>query len=454
MSQWQDFYNSVKDGSWPPCESENNYHQLPDWIRQECENIHGYRPTPVFPIDTATSCHLKWTWSTVFLHTNTTSTCPLKSNSHVIDFSVVDFHNTALKIQDRKNMLLGQWPERGCESCQQSEKLHGTSERLRHKNTGSYSLPPQELIDNPNAVQVTPRIVEVYFDNSCNLKCVYCGEGFSSSWYEENKKYPESKIIPIGFDGIKSKTVHENAQHFFSWFKINRQHLTDLTIIGGEPLCQYQFYQLLDILEDHPASELNLQIVTNLNDVDTQSKLSEIIFKIESLITRGHLKKFTVHASLDCIGAEAEYIRFPLNVKIWIQNFELLLRHHWIDLVIRSSVTPLTIKPMAEFVRQVNQWRAVRPIEQRFLAIAGPTYMAPISFGKSLEQDFDCVLALVPQDDDNRQMLEHIKQECKKHELNTDSVSKLIQFLNEIDHRRGTNWRSIFPWLDELRSSQ
>jgi len=109
---------------------------------------------------------------------------------------------------------------------------------------------------------------------------------------------------------------------------------------------------------------------------------------------------------------------------------------------------------MAEFVQQVNQWRAVRPIEQRFLAITFPSYMAPITFGNILEQDFNCVLDLIPQDDDNRQMLEHIKQECKKHELNTVSINKLVQFLNEIDHRRGTDWRSVFPWLNELRSSQ
>jgi MoaA/NifB/PqqE/SkfB family radical SAM enzyme len=29
-------------------------------------------------------------------------------------------------------------------------------------------------------VHVTPRILEVYFDNTCNLKCLYCGPHFSS----------------------------------------------------------------------------------------------------------------------------------------------------------------------------------------------------------------------------------------------------------------------------------
>jgi hypothetical protein len=29
-----------------------------------------------------------------------------------------------------------------------------------------------------------------------------------------------------------------------------------------------------------------------------------------------------------------------------------------------------------------------------------------------------------------------------------NKIQGLIAYLNEIDRRRGTNWRELFPWLD------
>lgn len=37
-------YNFVKDQSWPDCKSYNNFDSLPDQIKEECINIHGFSP--------------------------------------------------------------------------------------------------------------------------------------------------------------------------------------------------------------------------------------------------------------------------------------------------------------------------------------------------------------------------------------------------------------------------
>lgn len=44
MSTWQQFYQAVRDPSWPDCGTEDHYPLLPDHIRQECETVHGYVP--------------------------------------------------------------------------------------------------------------------------------------------------------------------------------------------------------------------------------------------------------------------------------------------------------------------------------------------------------------------------------------------------------------------------
>ena len=44
MSTWHQFYQAVRDPSWPDCDTEDSYPLLPDFIRQECETVHSYVP--------------------------------------------------------------------------------------------------------------------------------------------------------------------------------------------------------------------------------------------------------------------------------------------------------------------------------------------------------------------------------------------------------------------------
>ena len=39
---WINSYNSIKDPSWPVCDTPLNFFNLPDWIQQECQNIHDF----------------------------------------------------------------------------------------------------------------------------------------------------------------------------------------------------------------------------------------------------------------------------------------------------------------------------------------------------------------------------------------------------------------------------
>jgi hypothetical protein len=41
-TQWLNFYDQVKDESWPDCSSEEEFYNLPKEIQDECINIHGY----------------------------------------------------------------------------------------------------------------------------------------------------------------------------------------------------------------------------------------------------------------------------------------------------------------------------------------------------------------------------------------------------------------------------
>ena len=137
-----------------------------------------------FPIKSDTSCRLKWSWSTIYLNTGQTASCHRASGSHINDLN--NFHNTDLKIQARQQMLDGQWPGHGCEYCRNIESAGGTSDR-QFQNQIPEIYPP-ELDKDLTATVVDPVILEVFFSNTCNLKCVYCSPKLSSGIQQENKK--------------------------------------------------------------------------------------------------------------------------------------------------------------------------------------------------------------------------------------------------------------------------
>ena len=450
MNTWQEFYSQIRDPAWPDCDQETDFDLLPSVIQQECKDIFGYVPgqfakasklkNQVFPIQSATACQLKWNWSTIFLTQETTASCH-RTDHHKFDTDTFDFHNTARKLEDRQRMLEGQWPRHGCNYCQNIERAGGQSDRMTNLDFPGIHA-PSELGSNPRAVHVTPRILEVYFDNTCNLKCVYCGPHFSTLWDAENVKFG---LKPFA----KSTNIESNKQKIFSWLQQHGHQLTNFNILGGEPLYQEEFDQCLELFRQYPAPELKLQIFTNLNA--KLSRVERMVAQVKDLVDQNCLREFEITASLDCWGAPQEYARFPLNLQVWEQNFEYLLEQSWINLIISSTITPLTIKTLPDLLRKIQTWNLRRTVHHYQNSVNGPDYMFIDIFGSIFEKDFEQALTLKPTDtpeqNASRNYLAGIAQQAKSREPNLPMIHKLHTFLNELDRRRSTNWRKTFPWL-------
>lgn len=450
MSTWQEFYCQVRDPSWPDCDREKDFELLPQYIQQELREKFGYRPGQfvkasklphrVFPIHTATACQLKWNWSTIFLTTGQTASCH-RTNAHSFDLDSFDFHNTANKLEDRQRMLQGKWPILGCEYCRNIEQAGGQSDRITNLDWPGMHAPP-ELDHNPLATQVTPRILEVYFDNTCNLKCVYCGPNFSSLWDAENVLHGQPAFE-------KNTNLEHNKQKIFSWLRKHAHTLTNFNILGGEPLYQDELDQCLDLFENHPAPELKLQIFTNLNA--KLERVETLVHRVKQLVDKDCLREFEITASLDCWGPPQEYARFPLKLEIWERNFEYLLDQPWINLIVASTITPLTIKTLPDLLEKIQTWNQTRTVHHYQNSVNGPDYMFIDMFGDVFSEDFkkamDLKPANTPEQQSSRAYLQGIAQQAASSRPNLERIKKLYDFLNEMDRRRSTNWRSTFPWL-------
>jgi organic radical activating enzyme len=452
MTTWQEFYTEIRDPSWPECDKELEFNQLPDYVQRECIDVFGYIPgqflktsklkNRVFPIQTNTACQLKWNWSTIFLTTEETASCH-RTNHHKFDTDVFDFHNTPNKLNDRQRMLQGEWPKKGCDYCKNIEVAGGQSDRMTNLDFPGIHAPP-ELTQNPTEIQVTPRILEVYFDNTCNLKCLYCGPHFSSLWNAENVKFGQ-----MAFN--KSSNIELNKQKIFDWIKINGHQLTVFNILGGEPLYQRELEQCLDIFDQHPAPELKLQIFTNLDC--KLSHLQKIVKRVEQLIDQDKLREFEITASLDCWGAPQEYVRYPLDLKNWEKNFEYLVTQGWINLIISSTVTPLTIKTLPELLEKIQFWNQTRRVYHYQNSVNDPSYMFIDIFGDIFVKDFKKSLSLkpdnTPEEKSSKQYLKGIATQSASRGPNIPEITKLFNFLNQMDQRRNTNWQLTFPWLKD-----
>ena len=447
---WTNFYNQIKSDTWPECTDEEDFVKLPKNIQEECINDFGYvpgeyrkqskLPNRVFPISTATACQLKWTWSTIFLTTEETASCH-RTNHHTFNTDTFDFHNTPNKIDDRTRMLNGEWPKKGCDYCKQIEDAGGQSDRITNLNFPGIHAPP-ELDINPNAINVTPRILEVYFDNTCNLKCLYCGPHFSSLWDAENIKFGDIKFN-------KSKNIQSNKEKIFEYLKVNGHHLTVFNILGGEPLYQTELEECLELFNQHPAPELKLQIFTNLNTNLTH--LTKIVTKIKKLIDTDKLREFEVTASLDCWGKPQEYVRFPLNLVKWEENFNYLLSQEWINLIVSSTTTPLTIKTLPDLLLKINEWSKIRKIYHYQNSVNGPLHMMIDIFGNIFVNDFNRAIKLkpesTPEEISSKNYLKGIAAQSAHSGPNLKEITNLYNFLNKMDLRRNTSWQEIFPWL-------
>lgn len=406
----------------------------------------------VFPIKTATACQLKWSHSTVFLTRLSTSSCH-RVEHNKFDLDNFNFHNTPEKIRDRKLMLQGQWPGHGCQHCKNIEDAGGTSDRMVHLDFPGITAPP-ELESDLTAVEVTPRILEIYFSNVCNLKCTYCFPFFSSQINQEYKKFGEFQKNGLRIpSAINLPTEYPEATNkMFEWLDKNITSLNKLLILGGEPFIQKETQRLLEFLPNKKLNNLDLVIFSNLtiNPIDFQKQIE----KLKQI--QQNVNHINIVASIDCWGRPAEYVRNGLNLNWFQTNFEYLLNHTNFVLNINSAIGPLTIPTMPDLIKKINYWSSIRTVYWSFMKIAGHDYLHPAIFGKEiLNKGFTQSIELFdpmgdPEKIKYKDYLNGIALEIKQTQPNKNLQKQLKTYLIELDRRRNTDYKIVFPEIANL----
>lgn len=417
----------------------------------------------IFPIKNDPACLLKWGWSTIYFQSGTTNSCHRTEKNKIDPDNFDQFHNLPEKIVARELMLKGEWPGHGCQYCKDVEKIGGVSDRLfqlgQQQDPG---LTAPELFENNQAVEVTPTMLEVWFKNTCNMACIYCGPHFSSLWEDENRKYGNL----VEFNNKYQFTMHYSHNNpyydkmvadLWEYLDTNNryQKLRRFQILGGEPFLVSELDECLDFWDSHSNPDLVINIVTNLNIPN--KRFQKYVDRFERLVNENKIWKFQITGSLDGWGPEMEYVRYGLNLATWEQNFQSLLDKPWATLSINSALSALTIKHLPALISKINEWNHLRPGNAEpiiFSYSLTGRHDDPRWFGTGFfEDDFNLALSLLDKkstiDIGVYEGLQSLAKLINKNPMDITKVNELKTYLDQLDVRRKTNWRTTFPWLDQ-----
>jgi len=424
-----------------------------------------------FPITQGIPCQLKWNHSTVFLTMGTTASCHrVTHDPYEFKNNNIDFHNIKSKIEAREKMLKGQWPGRGCEHCKSTEDVGGNSDRMSSLDMPGVTA-PKELENDLSATQVTPTQLEIYFGNTCNLKCLYCNSKFSSTIDNENRIHGEwifnptgGPLLPGNFTHIPGKielnpNIEEDTNKLFQWLELHIHDLNKLMILGGEPFLQKETDRMIRFLESSSNPKLSLVVFSNLT-VDP-NRVKSWLTRMWRLVEQGKLNHLQVVGSLDCWGAQAEYVRNGLDLKKYTENFEFILQKTRITPSINSAMMALTVPTLPDLIRQMNSWSKTREVYWSGMKAgdAGRPYLNPTIFGKAiLPLGINQAIEIYESNGDpikeaQLNNLIGIQKECENTDPDLLQQKLLKSYLNELDRRRGTDYKKLFPTIEKLFQS-
>lgn len=184
-----------------------------------------------------------------------------------------------------------------CNACYKIED-YSASQESAQSNRNWYKKTGIKFVDKnlyKDAKNFTLDVMDLRWRNTCNQACVYCGPDLSSRWASELN---DKSIV------IDENALEKNKQ----WLLSNLDTVSHVYLAGGEPLLIKENIELLQKLQSR-KKEITVRVNTNLSLINTE------VFKM--LMTFDNVK-WTV--SVDAIESKYEYIRYPGNWNIFVEN--------------------------------------------------------------------------------------------------------------------------------------
>jgi len=228
-----------------------------------------------------------------------------------------------------------------------------------------------------NVSRIAEKSIEVYLDNTCDQKCIYCSAKYSSQWAQEiNYAKGTDKDFLTNILNDETFVATQKKNHIDIILKkiaeVGEQsrdyHFHQIILLGGEPLISPHVKK--DVINDivgafysktESTRKLKIMVVTNGNSPDVVidraiKSMKENMEKYENL-------KFTINLSMESTGEISEFVRYGVVWQQFIKNYEKYLEN---DLEVGFSMTmnsvsfldtPNFMRQMIEIAKNSKGWR-------------------------------------------------------------------------------------------------
>ena len=255
------------------------------------------------------------------------------------------------------------------------------------------------------------RVLQIVFDNLCNLGCAYCDQFSSSVWQTEiktiglfNNITNVDFKIPANKDPIKLQKMKEL---FWKWLKEDSSETILIRISGGEPTMSPDFWKFLSIVKEN---NLKFGITLNTNLILSEKKLDSLIE-----LSHTHVGKFNIATSNEAIGSQAEFLRDGLSWEKWINNVERCLANgNFEQFRIVATINLISLFTVIDLLNEILRLKQKYPnLFFRVINLTHPIYLR-----------INCL---------PREILIHLQNNLKQWRIDNQIEIRFPEFINPLN---------------------
>ena len=279
------------------------------------------------------------------------------------------WNNTYMK-NVRKQMMNGKEPP-SCHKCFKEERAGHNSKRMwETRYWADYGYTKEKLIAETSVdgeIEPKVRYIDLRMGTKCQLACVMCSPHDSSGWIKEwidihdEWTIPELKEINQWHGGGKDEwgaTYNWHKDNPVFWEQLYSQipHMEQLYFAGGESTIIDEHYELLDkVIEMGYNSKIELRY--NSNGIELPDRLLELWKQF---------RKVRFHYSVDAVGKQNDFIRYPsewshTEKQFWRLNNDT---SNNVEVTVACAVNALNIYYIPDFLKwkleqgftKINMW--------------------------------------------------------------------------------------------------
>lgn len=266
-------------------------------------------------------------------------------------------------LQELKKNLLESEKVEICRTCWRSESKGEQSWRQTE------GVIPEQYnnIDSLTASSAYYDQVALYFDNTCDMKCVYCGPGLSSKWEAEQTLVQQGKvnveykrpIVEVNRDKDIYKSRIQKIHEFLEELgKTAGEHqdCINLTILGGEPLLSPEIKdsKFLDYIHSffkYADKDFGLIFTIHSNGNTPKKVLDRFLNDIDNAKLEYKNLQLKIIISIDTIDTPSEYIRSGSNWATVKSNIDTYYTSNAVDQMgFSPTLTIFSIPTLPEFI--------------------------------------------------------------------------------------------------------